>query len=751
MSLVLMACGVAEPEPGLDERPDRRPPSRREIMHRFYEDRSLLVVYGASEPEFANAYRTLAQRLARERGVRVQSDAETSFKDLASSAVYLIGTPRSNRWIGQLAGELPVSFHGTGFALFGRTFEEPEDLVRLLHPNPANPSHPLFFTSGNSDAYLSQRIDFRRLGDFQVMRAGKLLVMGTFQQGPRGDWVLDPETYRVFEEVPEPFLVSPHFAYYVHGPLAGGWEKRVEHDETLYQRTSALIGDMGSVSRVRYHLYASNEEKGLVTGNTEPAHYDPVHREIHASLEEDGRELAEARTAELLVRLSLDQPLKEVLERGLAVYVAESGKKRKAFEHWAARLYWAGQVPPLTELLDNDRLQTESSLIVEPLAGSFVSFLLEDGGEKAFLERYPRWDPGPVELEELEGRWAKYLARRSREYREVIKEQRERFPEPGDGFQKGFTHAHEGYQIFNGYLSKRSDDALRKLLSLGTDSVAIVPYTYMRDPRKPAPFPIPRRAGSETDEGTIHAVRTAKSLGMTVMLKPHIWLHSGWPGEIRMTGAEDRERFFDHYYRWIRHYALLAERLEAEILCVGVELAHMTEGNEGAWTRMIRELRKLYSGRIVYAANWDRELEQVKFWGELDYIGVNAYYPVSRKAHPTDGDLRAGFRRALEKIRSVHERYRKPVLLTEIGFASTPAPWRRPHEGNRRGPVSLEDQARSYQWAFAALRGSRSWMRGTYWWKWPSDLSHGGPGDAGFTPNGKPAEDVVRRWYTSPW
>ena len=51
--------------------------------------------------------------------------------------------------------------------------------------------------------------------------------------------------------------------------------------------------------------------------------------------------------------------------------------------------------------------------------------------------------------------------------------------------------------------------------------------------------------------------------------------------------------------------------------------------------------------------------------------------------------------------------------------------------------------------AFAALADETSWIRGMYWWKWPTDLSLGGASDPGFTPNGKPAEEVIRRGYGS--
>jgi hypothetical protein len=62
--------------------------------------------------------------------------------------------------------------------------------------------------------------------------------------------------------------------------------------------------------------------------------------------------------------------------------------------------------------------------------------------------------------------------------------------------------------------------------------------------------------------------------------------------------------------------------------------------------------------------------------------------------------------------------------------------------------VDTAAQARCYEAFFRGLEGRRS-CAGVYWWKWPSFLEYGGKRDDGFTPNGKPAQDVVARWYGS--
>jgi len=269
----------------------------------------------------------------------------------------------------------------------------------------------------------------------------------------------------------------------------------------------------------------------------------------------------------------------------------------------------------------------------------------------------------------------------------------------------------------------------------------------MAEPSRVTPLAVPERAGSETDEAVAHAIESAKSRGMTVLLKPQIWLRRSWPGDIEPRGQEEEGRFFREYGLWIRHYALMAEKHGVEILAIGTELSKMTRGHASRWEAIIRDIRVLYRGRLVYAANWGEEVEQVSFWPLLDFIGVDFYYPLSSEDSPSDEALRQGFETSLESIRALSRRLSKPVLLTEIGYGSTPSPWKNPHSSDRSSDVAPEHQARAYEAAFAALADETSWIRGMYWWKWPTDLALGGAADPGFTPNGKPAEEALRRGY----
>ncbi len=231
------------------------------------------------------------------------------------------------------------------------------------------------------------------------------------------------------------------------------------------------------------------------------------------------------------------------------------------------------------------------------------------------------------------------------------------------------------------------------------------------------------------------------------MLKPQIWMRGSWPGNIKMTNESDWELFFDYYYRWMRHYALLAEVWEIDMLCVGVEFAEATQARPEEWRKLIRKLRGIYSGPMTYAANWGAEFENIDFWDELDYIGLNCYYPLSKSQNPGRDELEKGFEQTLIKVEKVCRQYQKPLIFTEIGFRSVENTWIQPHEEANGRAVSEEAQQLCYDIVFNHLM-DKKWCRGIIWWKWPSYPNYDHRGGTGFTPSGKLAEKVIEEWFS---
>ena len=149
---------------------------------------------------------------------------------------------------------------------------------------------------------------------------------------------------------------------------------------------------------------------------------------------------------------------------------------------------------------------------------------------------------------------------------------------------------------------------------------------------------------------------------------------------------------------------------------------------------------------MTYAANWGNDFENVTFWDALDYIGLNSYYSLSNSEAPTDDALRKGVQDVIRRVENVYHQYNKPVIFTEIGFTSTPKSWHEPHLSAGGKPVDLAAQARCYETVFSELYRQK-WLAGIYWWKWPTYLEYGGPLDNDFTPNNKPAEAIIARYY----
>jgi hypothetical protein len=51
------------------------------------------------------------------------------------------------------------------------------------------------------------------------------------------------------------------------------------------------------------------------------------------------------------------------------------------------------------------------------------------------------------------------------------------------------------------------------------------------------------------------------------------------------------------------------------------------------WSQLIKKIKKIYF-KLTYAANWD-DFDKVPFWNELDYIGIDAYFPLSNATTPS--------------------------------------------------------------------------------------------------------------------
>jgi hypothetical protein len=96
---------------------------------------------------------------------------------------------------------------------------------------------------------------------------------------------------------------------------------------------------------------------------------------------------------------------------------------------------------------------------------------------------------------------------------------------------------------------------------------------------------------------------------------------------------------------------------------------------------------------LTYAANWD-EYKRVPFWEQLDYIGVDAYFPVSENKTPTIEEAKAGWQSWKTEMQGVATAHNKKIIFTEYGYRSVDFAGKEPWKSNRDMiQINLEAQS----------------------------------------------------------
>jgi len=290
-------------------------------------------------------------------------------------------------------------------------------------------------------------------------------------------------------------------------------------------------------------------------------------------------------------------------------------------------------------------------------------------------------------------------------------------------------------------------DDIDPIISLGATWVSLMPYGFVRKAENIIHYNSPQQWWGETDDGLIETVRLAKQAGLRVMIKPQIWFRHGEytgsfvPPDSAKTGFE--ESFAD----FVLHYAEIAQVVDADLFCIGTEWHKFIDSDPEFWQQLIAIVRKKYQGQLTYAANWD-EYKTTPFWGQLDYLGVNAYFPLSEKDHPTIEDLQQGWQPWVKELMSVSAALSKPILFTEYGYRSTVNNASKPWESYTKPEVSLKNQKLAYRALYLEL-WDKPWFAGGFAWKWfHNHEQRGGEEHIGFSPQNKPVEKVIREYYS---
>jgi hypothetical protein len=292
------------------------------------------------------------------------------------------------------------------------------------------------------------------------------------------------------------------------------------------------------------------------------------------------------------------------------------------------------------------------------------------------------------------------------------------------------------------------DDSLGAFSALGGNWVAVNFWWFQDDVTATEIAPDPELY-TISDDAIAAAVESAHDQGLNVLLRPVVDLRDdAWRGTIPPSPA-----WFSSYSNYIHHFAALAEQWQVAAFSVGVELSG-TQSDEADWRQVIAAVRAVYSGQLVYCANYDA-VADLTWWNAVDIIGVDAYYAVERGLDADVATMTCAWSYWLDRLeRDTAARYSgKPIWLTELGALAARGSARAPacYTGSCAGLVNVDavdyaEQADYYRAALLAA-GQRPWLTGVFWWSWYADPGAPYVRATDYSPQGKPAADVLSEFW----
>ncbi|MDE1925095.1 MAG: hypothetical protein KGH79_02860 [Patescibacteria group bacterium] len=256
-----------------------------------------------------------------------------------------------------------------------------------------------------------------------------------------------------------------------------------------------------------------------------------------------------------------------------------------------------------------------------------------------------------------------------------------------------------------------------------------------------------------TDAALIAGIQFTHAQGLQVQIS--IYLDSYTQEWRALINPSDRNSWYNNYGNVLVHYGQLAQSNNVELYMLGAELINMASSaanpdNTERWIAMIHKVRSVYSGKLTYDANrggqdWASELPNIQFWNLLDYIGVSAYYNLTGDG--SVASLKAGWQNVNNyDINPIVQKWNKPVIFTEVGYRSVSGAHNQPWDSWDSGPYDAQEQVNDYT-ALFQYWDAYSYVQGVDWWWWSPDPNYGGNGNTDYTPQNKPAEQVLAQWF----
>lgn len=288
--------------------------------------------------------------------------------------------------------------------------------------------------------------------------------------------------------------------------------------------------------------------------------------------------------------------------------------------------------------------------------------------------------------------------------------------------------------------------------AVNADWIAVIPYGFTRVGEPKVYFDTNRQWWGERSDGAKETIRLAKEAGVNVVLKPQVYVPGSWTGDLEFNSEKEWISWESDYTDYILTFVKIAAEMEVPVFCIGTEFKIGARKRETYWRGLIQQVRSIYQGKLIYAANWD-EYPDVPFWDALDYAGINAYFPLDNSKTPSIENLKEAWIPYKKNIRNFYNKHKKPVVFTEYGYLSVDGTayntWEL--EGKVKSlPINEQAQANAIQALLETFWEEPYWYGG-FIWKWFPHMQGGeGYNSRDYTPQGKMAQEVLKRLYAQP-
>jgi len=290
-----------------------------------------------------------------------------------------------------------------------------------------------------------------------------------------------------------------------------------------------------------------------------------------------------------------------------------------------------------------------------------------------------------------------------------------------------------------GWNEPQARRSMQRMVRLGTNAIVLIAFLEQDS----ASALQVNYSNAVTFQQLQKAIEYAHELDLEIILKPQMLVRNAWASAISHDGQQDWNQWFESYQQHILKFARFAAQQGVQTFVIGTELSKASTHVD--WPQLIEKVRSVFAGKITYAAHNVDGVRAFPYWNKLDAVSLTLYPSLGHSGQYDEMQLYA--QRAVDQLEQVAKQYKLPLWVLEVGMPSAVGASAKPWEWQslKYARVDLKLQRDAIDIWLRAL--DKPWVNGVFIWTWYSDAASGGVNNADYTPQNKPAEQLIRRYW----